>query len=129
MKKLSGLIIACLLVGLVILSAGSQARAGGGVNPGQLEDAGWLCLPGAPGGGVVCFPPSLRKRLMAGKDVTEVTCLYFRANGDFVGTMIFLSEDAYNFQPCGPDGEDEWMPWMSWWGELYFTCHHWDRPD
>jgi len=123
MRKLSGLMIAALLVGLLALSNGRPARADGGVTPEQLAAADWFCVIGfAPGGsGVGCFPPSSRL------GAVTLTPLIFDTSGNLLGTVILLRADKYHGQPCPSQGTDEWLL-ENLLGVDYRACHHFELP-
>lgn len=130
MRKLSGIIIACLLVGLVVFSAGSLAKAKGGVNPVQLMSAGWACFNPVPGV-VSCFAPPMWEKMQNYEGpLTGLTFSVQVQPGEppeftFRRTAIMLTEEQYHGQPCGPEGLDEWHEWPTPWG-LYYLCHHGD---
>jgi hypothetical protein len=104
---------------LTLLIAGPASA--GGVNPAQLQRAGWECFD-VPGLGVHCSPPG---SALDGSRIA-MPLLYFIGTtnpGDtdakLTGTEMLLAPGAYHGQPCPQEGLDEWH-------DLGFAraCHH-----
>ncbi len=106
-----------ILVGVLTLALAGPAAAGGGVNPAQLDRAGWECF-NVPGLGVHCSPP--------GSGDVATPLLYFFDTTDpgdtdakLTGTELLLAPDAYHGQPCPQEGIDTWHNLGFAW-----ACHH-----
>lgn len=109
--------LAILIATMALLLALVGPASAGGVNPAQLQRAGWACL-NVPGLGVHCFPPAQGGKaqpVLYWFDTTDPDA----TEADFSGTELLLFPGAYHGQPCPQQGQDEWT-----WIGFAYACHH-----
>ena len=111
---------ALLLTSALILAVAAPAAAGGGINPAQLQRAGWTCFD-VPELGVHCSPPGApvgsrtASPLLYFFDTTDAN----DAEAALTGTEQLLSPSVYNGQPCPQEGLDDWHNLG-----FAYACHH-----
>ena len=110
-----------LVTTALVLTFAAPVAAGGGVNPAQLQKAGWTCFD-VPELGVHCSPPGVSPA--GSRNATPL--LYFfdttnpnDATAKLTGTEQLLAPDVYNGQPCPQEGLDEWHNLG-----FAYACHH-----
>lgn len=111
--------LGALIASSLLVAALAGPVAAGGVNPAQLQKAGWTCF-NVPGLGVHCTPP--------GGSGNATAVLYFGGTSDpgatdaaFSGTELLLAPDVYNTRntpPCPQEGLDAWTNLG-----FAFACH------
>jgi hypothetical protein len=140
-------LIVVALAAVVATSAAATASAGG-VNPWQLQQAGWSCVnpaaafPANPN--VHCFPPGQLEGVLAGTAASALLLTFATSDvsaqeATLLGTERMIRADLFHGQPCPTDppglpGAETSPPRYEWsylgprFGWDYYICHMFDSP-
>lgn len=115
-------IVLASLVAALAAGIATVAASGGGLTAQQLIDAGWDCVT-PQGDNVHCT-----KEIEAlGRDDYVSFRVFSAATGEFLGTELLVSVDAYKGQPCPTDPPSrQYTDLRPILGLPYYACHRYD---
>ncbi len=123
-------IAASLLTALMGLAV--RPASAGGVNPAQLQKAGWDCIIPLPGDDVHCSTPGALGEVLAGTANTATFLVFdtqdLQSNdAPLLGTELIVRNDRFHGQPCPTDPPSKQYTYLLPLLALdYWACHRYD---